>query len=1008
MNIRRKTMITVSLAALSIASVWSGQANAQSAIPTQSAGSDAENASPDRPPNSDDAAKEIIVTGSRISRRDYTSPSPIVTTSQQAIQASGQVNIEAALQQLPQFTGGRDASVPGIGNGGYATVNLRGLGENRNLILLDGHRLPIATSTGATDINVIPSSLLANVEVISGGASAVYGSDAISGVVNFKTRQFDGVEADVQRSVSQRGDAGVFNASLTAGGKFGNGRGHVFVTGAYTDRATVEYKERSFFYRAGSSGSPATGSVQFVGGAPSQPALNSVFAQYGVAAGSVSSASRIGFNDDGTLYSTTGGYNFQGSLTDYGLVSNQITSFTGRENYLIAPQQRYNLFAKVDYEITPGIQAYIQGLYSDTETLTAGAWAITAPSQLSLPVTNPFIPGDLRTLLASRPAAVATTPVLLFKGFKEVGKRIYTEDFESYQIAGGFHGKIGDGWTWDLFASYDQTRQHENINHVVLAPRVQNLLNAPDGGNSICAGGYNPFGEAASATLSQACIDYITAPVNNYTTLRQEIVEASVQGTLFSLPAGDVKLAVTGDYRRNTYGYRPDILITPNYDYSGTAYADLAGKLYPNSPSEATNAFLPASGRISVKEIAGELLVPIFKDQRFARDFNVTLGARYSSYNLAGNAFTYKAEFDWRPLGGLLLRGGYEHALRAPNVAELFSQSGTVITIGNPPGQGDPCDSRSSTRSGANAASVRALCIAQFQRAGLTAVQAAALYPGYTYTGTSLGATIYGSTGLRPESADTFTAGAVLSPHLSSSFLRTVRLSADYYNIKISNQIATVSGATALSKCFNLDGSNPGYDANNSYCSTIVRSPGSGILFNIGQPYLNLGGTRTSGIDIQFDADMEIAPSVRLNLNSVLTYLLDYSVQALPGSPFQNYRGTVSAQLTGIPSLPEWRSLTTVTVQTGPLSTSLRWRHIASMKDVSSVTSATPAPGVPSYDIVDLFLRIPVGKSFELRGGVNNLFDVAPLRVGGIVSQTNATLYDVIGRSFFMGAKVRF
>ena len=996
---QRRTASVASAMAMAVALCAQG-AHAQDQAQTQDQASPTPSAAP--------ADQEIIVTGSRISRRDYTSSSPIVTTSQASIEASGQVNIEQSLQQLPQFSGGRDATVPGIGNGGYATVNLRGLGENRNLVLLDGHRLPIATNTGATDINLIPPSLLSNVEVISGGASAVYGSDAISGVVNFKTRRLDGIEIDAQRSVSGRGDAALFNGSLSFGTKFAGGRGHIFATGAYTDRDTLLYKDRSFFYRAGSSGSPATGSIQFVGGAPSQAALNTVFSRYGVAPGSVSTASRIGFNNDGTLYSTTGGYNFKGSTDDYGLVSNQITSFTGRENYLIAPQQRYNGFAKVDYELTPDIQIYLQGLYANTTTRTAGAWAITAPSQLSLPVTNPFIPADLATLLASRPGAAATAPVLLFKGFKEVGKRIYTERFESYQIAGGIHGKFGSDWTWDVYGSYDQTRQHENINHVVLAPRVQKLLNAADGGNSICAGGYNPFGESASATISQACVNYITAPVNNYTTLKQGTVEASLQGALFDLPAGPVKLAVTADYRENTYNYRPDILIIPNYNYTGSAYSDLGGTLYPNSPSEATNAFLPSSGRVSVKEIAGEMLVPLLKDSAVAKSLNVTLGGRYSSYNLAGDAFTYKAEFDWRPISALLFRGGYEHALRAPNVAELFSQSGTVLLIGNPPGQGDPCDARSSGRSGANASSIQALCLSQFQKAGLTPAQAAALYPGYTYTGSSLGATIYGNTNLQPEKANTLTMGAVLSPRFSSNFLRNIRLSVDYYHIQITNQIATVSGTTTLQKCFNYDGSNPTYDPNNQYCSTIVRSPGSGILFNIGQPYLNLGGTRTSGLDFQFDADLNFSSAVSLNLNSVVSYLIDYSVKALPGSPYQNYKGTVSAQLTGIPSLPEWRSLTTATLRTGPLSTSLRWRHIAGMKDVSAVTTTKPAPGVPAYDVFDLFLRLPVTKAMEVRGGVNNLLDVAPLTVGGITSNTNATLYDVIGRSFYFGVKVRF
>lgn len=989
----RVPLSPIGLAVAALCSPWSA-AHAQSAA--SPAGEDA------------GALEEIVVTGSRIARRDYTSASPIVTATQSAIEDTGQVNLEQALQQLPQFLGGRDSTVTGLGGNGYSTLNLRGLGDNRNLILLDGHRLPIASSTGATDINIIPGSLIGSVEVISGGASAVYGSDAISGVVNFKTRSLDGIEIAGQGNLSEMGDARVRNLSLSAGGKYAQGRGKYFATANYTDRSLVFYKARDFFARAGSSGSQATGAVQFVGGAPSRASLDTVFGAYGVAPGTVATNSRFGFNSDGTLYSVTGGYNFKESLEDYGLVSNQIVGFTGRENYLISPQERYNVFGKTDFALNDRVTLYGQGLYMQSTITTSSAWAITAPTQPSVPVTNPFIPSGLRTLLDSRPAAVRNNPVLLFKGYQELGRRTYEEDYEVYQVGAGVRARLASDWTLDVFGSYDDTNLHERINHVVLYPRVQVLLNAADGGNSICAGGYNPFGLAASAAISDACRSYLTAPTDTQMGLSQKVFEATVQGTAFSMPAGPAKVSLTADWRENQFELNPDILLIPNYDYTGTAFNDIAGARYPNSPASATNTIFPAAGKVSVKELAGEFLLPLVTDASFARSLNLTLGARISDYNLAGSAFTYKAELDWRPVESLLLRGGFEHALRAPNVAELFSQSGTVVAVGNPPAAGDPCDSRSSLRTGANAANVQRLCLAQFQAAGLTATEAANLYPGYTYISSVVGSRITGNPRLDPESADTYTIGAVYTLAPFGDWFRRASLSVDYYNIEIKDQISTLTGSLALQKCFNLDGSNPTYDPSNSYCSTIVRSAGSGILFDIGAPYLNLAGTRTSGIDVQFDSEFNLPRGLRLGFNTVVNYLDEFKIQALAGSPWQEYRATISGGRATTPPLPGWRSASTLNLMYGDASGSLRWRHIHSMRDVASVTSATPPAGVDAYDILDLSARMKIGERLELSGGINNLLDKDPLVVGGIDGQTTPTLYDVIGRNYFLGFKARF
>lgn len=654
---------------------------------------------------------------------------------------------------------------------------------------------------------------------------------------------------------------------------------------------------------------------------------------------------------------------------------------------------------------TPSIEVYGQGLYRHSTQDSVSAYPIAAPTNPTIPATNPFIPADLRTLIASQGAG---GQVSLFKAFQETGPRVYRDAYETYQVLGGIRGNLFGDWKGDLYASHDHTSLEERISNVVLIARVQRLLSAPDGGNSICAGGYNPFGEAASSTISTACDNYITSSTRSLFDLSQNVVEANANGSLFDLPAGAVKLAVTASYRDNSINIRPDILLIPNYNYVGTVYSDLAGTSYPTGAASATNPISPSAGKITVKEIAGELLVPLFKDKPFAQSMNVTLGGRYSDYNLSGGVATYKAELDWRPVSMLLLRGGYEHAIRAPNVGEVFGQVGSTAALGSTPSGGDPCDIRSSARTGANGANVLALCQAQFQAAGLTAAQAGTVLTSYTYTNAVVQSRVTGSTALKPETGTTFTAGGVLSPRFNSGFVRRVSLSADYYNIRIKDAISTIAGALALSKCFNLDGSNATYNPASIYCSSISRAPTSGILVSVDAPYRNIGTLRTSGLDIQFDTEFAISSRISLGVNSVVSRLFDYKVQALPGAVSQDFAGTLSSSSASLPALPRWRALTTVTMGFDKASLALRWRFVDRMNDVSSVTSSTPAAGVSSYNVFDLYGRLPVQERFELRGGITNLANRRPPVVGGIPGQTNSTIYDYIGRTYFVGARVRF
>jgi iron complex outermembrane receptor protein len=984
--ISRTLKITVSAFAVAVAV----PAAAQTAEPGDAAGEAVDSIATDSADSAASDGEAIVVTGSRIARRDYVSPSPIATTSGDDMRATGAVNVEASLNQLPQFSPGQGAADgTTLGGGGRATLNLRGLGEQRNLLLLEGRRLPVSNARGVVDVNIIPSAVLQGVEVISGGASAVYGSDAISGVANFKIAKVDGLIVDAQYGNAFDGDAFSYRASVTGGGEFADGRGEMLFSVEMARREELVGAQRSFFRRAfGGSSSTGMGVAQFLAGnAPSQATIDAVFARYGIAPGTVTPTSGIGFNEDGTIFAANGGANFRPANSEYVLLNGVLSQTVAPHNTIVVPQKRYNMFGRVSYELAPEITLYTQALYSRTEQSLAQGYPLTVPVRPSVSADNPFIPSDLQQLLAGRPDANA--PFIINRRFVETGRRIYDEPFDSYQILAGARGELGwRGWTWDVYASHDSTSNAETLTNAVSVTRVRTLLDAADGGASICAGGYNPFGLSNALSISQECLDYISLEAHNNTRVSQTIVEGFLQGGLFDLPAGEVRASVTMSYRRNSYDYSPDMLQvgTPSLPFSDT---------FSTIPTAAT------SGKTDVKEIAGELLIPVLADTPFAKELNLSVGYRYSDYRYSGGVSTYKVEADWRIAEPILLRGSYEHAIRAPNIEELFlAPSGAIATIGFAPTAGDPCDFRFTPRGGANGADIRTLCLAQ----GVPG----ALIDSFTYGNGQVIGTIEGNRGLSPEVADTFTVGAVLTPRIASPLFSSLTLAVDYYDIDISKVIAPIPGLSAVNKCFNLDGSNPDYSPDNFFCSLMGRNAQTGEINVLRTPFQNLGGYRTSGIDVQLDWRIDLdglglVPG-SLHINSDVNYLKDFKIQTLPDTPFQQFAGTI-----GTPPLPRWKATTSLTYQGKGFDIGVRWRFTDAMRDATSVTQPqSPLPGVGAYSLFDLFGRWEASHAIELRAGITNIADREPEVVRGRLGETNGGLYDVIGRAFYAGARLRF
>lgn len=980
-QLARRRALSTSLLSIAFA-LAAAPAIAQDATPA------AEAAAPD----ASDQPADIVVTGSLIQRPNNTSVSPIVSVSDAVLKESGTATLQDALNQFPSFTTGGNSGTGGQGTGGRASINLHGLGTNRNLVLLDGRRLPVSDINGNVDINILPEAIIGGVDVITGGASAVYGSDAMSGVVNFKTvRSLEGFKVDLMDTISQRGDGHKFNGSLSFGSNFSEDRGHVIAAFSYAHQDPVNGSSRSFFNDKTPSSYIGTGTfVPSATNAPNAATEQAIFAKYGVTA-TINPLLSLGFNNDGSLFTQNGAINYLGPTNSggYSVVAGNVRMPVGQQIDFYNGMERKTAFLKADYELTPAITAYGQFMYVDLNVHTASGKTLTQFGNIStIPVTNPFIPADLQALLASRPDP--TAPFTWNGRYVGVPDKNWDEQYTIQQYLGGLKGKIAPGWTFDGFVSYDETKHDQALHSAILKSRVQTLFNAPDGGASLCAGGFNPFGDTNMRSLSSACVDYITKDAFSPEKLTQTQVQGQINGSLFDLGAGPVQIALVADYRRNTYSFVPD--------------SDLASQNI-----EAVIASSAASGNISVKEFAAQLDVPLIADKPFIRELGVGAAVRVSDYSTSGSVVSYEGDARWRPVDEVLFRGSYQRAVRAPNIGELYTPaSGTQLVIGTPPSSlGDPCDIRSNARTGANGAQVAALCVAQ-------GVPAAAI-SSYTFPTTATGQTVTGNTSLTPEKADTYNFGVVFNAPRNGGIFGDVSLSVDYYNIKIANVISTVPGLTVLSKCFNLDGSNAGYDATNSYCQLIQRD-GTGQIVSVATPYLNLGGLKTDGIEAQVHWGVPapfVGASGKLYVDSAIGWLHKYEVQLLPNTPFLDYTGISNggAGTGSVPprATPKWKTLTTLGYRSDTIGLGLRWRYQSSMRDSSSVlTPATAQVGVGAYSLWDMFGSVKINERFELRAGINNLFDRGLPFVASSQNGTDVALYDPIGRSFYMGVKVNF
>jgi outer membrane receptor protein involved in Fe transport len=875
-------------------------------------------------------------------------------------------------------------------------------------VLLDGRRLQSSNPDGSIDLNTIPMSMIENVEIITGGASATYGSDAIAGVINFKLRRhFNGLELSATHGSTTQGDGENNQLSALLGGDFAGGRGNAMIDLEYSDRSPVLGASRPFFANIRQLARPAEGIIPAgaFGSPPSIAAVNAVLATYrGTTpiSGTGAYNGAIGVNTDGTIFTDLAGtncvQNYRGlgseKGTNIGANCTRVQVALGQYFDLQVPLAKYNLFAKAEYEVSDHVTAYGQFYMMESTSRDETAGGSTAAGKFFfVPLNNPFVANnaDLQTILASRtPSAATTQPLPLVKLLSMSGNRIQSFQYDVYQFLGGMKGDIpGTGLTWNLYGSFGRNNYINNQANDTSTAAITTILNGTanfTGSNGTCIGyAWNPLGDNP---LTAGCREYATREDHNTNTITQNDIEGTVQGKLYDLPAGELRFALGGDYRSTSFDYRPD---------HGLVVADTPS--YPTA--------VATSGRQNVKEVFGELFVPVLKDVPFVEDLSLDLGYRLSNYGGIGDANAWKAEISWNPISSLRFRGGYQTALRAPSVGELFAPTTTgALPIGTLPNAGDPCSVSSSFRTGPNAAKVAALCQAQ----GVPA----ALLPTYTYGVDSVHGTSGGNPNLTPETAKTYSIGGVWTPQFGTPLLSTLQVSVDYYNISIRNAVGSLALTTILPNCFNADGvSNPTYSVNNVYCQQITRDTNTGDIVLGREGLLNLASYGTDGVDAQIDWGFDLDAlgfaegSGAVHVSSAVSYLSSFNVASLPGSPILNYAGSIgNASVSPEISHPKWKSNTTFGYAIGPLSAAVHWRMIDAMKHQNQVGNPSDTtPGVPSYNYFDADIHWTATENLTLSAGITNIGDNTPPFVSGQPLTTDTATYDIIGRSYYITVK---
>ena len=905
------------------------------------------------------AEDEIIVTGSRIRLDDFVATSPISTLTSDVIQASGRTNIEQFLNTLPQVVPGLSSTSNNPGDG-TATVDLRGLGPTRTLVLINGRRLNPSTTDGTVDLNNVPTRLIERVEVVTGGASAVYGSDALAGVVNFILKDdFEGLDIGYQNGFSDKGDGNEYQLDMVLGGNFADGRGNTTVYATYYDRESILQADRRYTrlsydsieaYRGSSTG--IAGRLDNVPNNPFDETIN--------AAGEATN--NYAFNTDGTVR----GFINQMPETNDGVGDRY--NFPP-DNYLLTPQKRFQLGGLGKFTINDHAEAYAELLYVDNRSKVQ--LAPTPANSVSVDMDSPFLTQSALDLLASR--ADPTGPVVLRRRMVETGARSQENDSTLGQVTAGLRGDLDyKDWQYDSYMSYGRTDFDNYTSNDVSRSRFE-------AGIAGCPADYLQFNPDCVATdpfgagnISADAADWIRLNFSDSTVFRRTVVNGTINGTLMTLPAGDMGFALGAEYREDKSSYRPD---------QAKENGDVLG----------FNAQQPISGSFNVKELFGELRIPLINDAGGIGFLDAELGIRYSDYSTVGDVTAYKAGLNWSPVDAVRVRGMYQRASRAPSLFEMLENGDQAYTASyyDPCEELDPLDDPDTA----------AFCAEQGIANTLT------FNPGSTQNEFFE----YGSTALKEETTDTWTLGVVLQPES----IPDLQLSIDYWNIDVEDYINPLEGGVygVIDGCFaSLDLDSPACYSDQLGLPLIYRDASGVLSANV--PLANESHLETSGVDlqVQYGIPMDFVSSRISGLGETmqLTFMLSWVDEyVLDGIDYVGTSGYYNIQ----GSFPEYKAVLRLGYDVGPVNVAWTTTYIDGMKNQGNIPEFEDGgySNLPSYTYHDLSAAWAIDETFELSAGVRNLFDKEPPMYENYIDQnTDPSTYDMVGRFYFAGVRAKF
>ncbi|MDZ4371440.1 MAG: TonB-dependent receptor [Phenylobacterium sp.] len=900
---------------------------------------------PSAAPTEPTALSELVVTSTRVLRAGYAAPTPTTMVGADQIQANAPAFLADYLNQLPALSGSYGTRVLGLSSGpnsGANILNLRNLGPARTLVLLDGRRIAPTLTTGQVDINLLPQALVKRVDVVTGGASAGWGSDAVAGVVNFVLDTgFTGLKASLQGGQTQEGDAKNAQGQVTFGTAFDGGRGH-FLISAEANRAGRgdRVTSRDWYNATKVIANPA-----FVAGGaqPPQIVASGVGLSQGTQGGLISSGPLrgiqfVGPNGTPTPFDfgfVSGLYSVRGSAQDY-----------GRNAPLQNPVRSANVFTRISYDLTPDISAYGEFSYAEANAKTDTV-GYTRLNNVTIRNDNAYLDPGVRAQLA----AAGQTSFLLGTTNENLGVVDLEIDRKLTRVVAGVEGRFGDGWTWSVYAQHGETDFKQVYSNNPIVARYNLAVDAvrnPVTGAIVCRSTLtNPgngcvplsvFGERAPTPEQRA---YVTGASTTEIIFMQDVAAASLRGEPFSTWAGPVSVATGVEYRRDRFVAKSDPLSQAVSFYIGNTQ--------------------PARGVIEVKEGFIEAVVPLLSDVAFAKTLDLNGAARITDYSTSGSVTTWKAGLTWAVNDELRFRGTRSRDIRAGNQSEVFTaRAFGVQSVADP----------------------------------------------VTRSSYIVSLVTQGNAQVQPEIADTSIVGVVYQPEWLPGFSASV----DYYEIRIRDAIVTPTAQQTVDSCAR---------GQTSVCDSIIRD-GANAISQIFVQAQNVNRERESGVDIEasYRVDLaSLAPSLAgdLSFRGLATYTHERVLEAF--GTVVDFAGTNADSNNRGSAVPHWRGNLSSTYTNGPVTTTLSARYIGPGR-ISNIRPLIGNGDIKAITYFDLYVAyrpdFGIAASTEFYAVVENLFDQDPPASPTIGSSAilstgaNGFLYDLLGRQFRAGVRMRF